>query len=271
MVEQIYRAIGGPLIDSSLEVLRNQSSTLQKRITLAEHLVSIKRDAVSQKFAKHEELASAEDVLARLKAELESTRQETQRLQGAIHVHATVNGVFTNRKVSAGQEVQKGDNLAEIISLNHIYIASTLFPKEDAELKGKRAVINFAGESSISGTIVNILPQRTAEGAVVVWIEGPGLDSVLRPGQTVSGTVVLSQRNRALAVPQSAIVLDEKERAHVFVKDSSGYHQKPVKAGIVSDGWVEIVSGLKEGDEVVVQGAYELFHRNFNKLYKVAD
>jgi RND family efflux transporter MFP subunit len=263
--------IGGPLIESRLEVLRNKTATLQERVTLAERIVSIKQDAVSRKFTKYEELTSAEDALARLKAEMGSARQEMQRLQEAIHVRATIDGVFTNRKVSAGQEVQKGDNLAEIISLNHIYVVSTLFPQKDAELEGKQAFITPAGSSSISGTIVNVLPQSTAEGAVVVWIEGPALDRVLRPGRTVSGTVVLSLRKGALAVPQGAIVRDEKEQAYVFVKDPSGYHKRPVKTGIISEGWVEVMSGLKEVDEIVIRGAYELFYRDFNKIYKAAD
>ncbi len=265
--------IGGPLVDSRLESLRNRSVTLQERIKLAEEMVRINRDAVSRKFAKHEELARAADALARLKAEMESVRQEMQRLQEATHLHATVGGVFTNRKVSVGQEVQKGDDLAEIISQDHIYIAATLFlPKgRDAELEKRQAVINLPEGKQVQGSVTTVLPQRTAEGASVVWIEGPDLAPALHPGQTVSGTIILSAHEKALAVPKNALVRDDEERAYVFLKDSSGYRKQPIKTGIVAGGWVEIVSGLKVGDDVVVQGAYELFYRNFNKIYKVAD
>jgi len=209
--------------------------------------------------------------LASLKAELESAGQETERLQDAIHVRATIAGVFTNRKVSAGQEVQKGDDLAEIISLNHIYIAATLFPQKGAELQGKPAIINPAEGSSISGTITCVLPQRTAEGAIAVLIEGPDLAPTLRLGQTVTGTIVLSVHKKVFAIPEDAIVRDEKERAYVFLKNSSGYRRQPIKTGIVSNGWVEIISGLTEENEVVVRGAYELFYKDFNKIYKAAD
>lgn len=269
--EALLFTIGGPLIDSRLEVLRNKSASLQKCMSLAERMVSIKRDAVSRKLATHEEIFSAEDALVRLKAELEYARQETRRFQEVIHVRARLTGVFTNRKVSVGQEVQKGDCLAEIISVNHIYIAAALFSGEDTGLEGKRAVINLAGGNSIPGTITSVLPQRTAEGAVVVWIEGPGLGQVLRPGETVTGMIVLSVHRKTLSIPQSAIVRDEEERAYVFLKGSSGYSKKPVETGIVAGGMVGITSGLKEEDKVVVQGAYELFYQNFNKIYKVAD
>jgi len=265
--------IGGPLVDSRLEALRNQSAALEERIKLAEHMVKIKREAVAQQFAKYEELTSSEDALARLKAKMESVRQEIQRLQEATRLRATVRGMFTNRKVSIGQEVQKGDDLGEIISQDHIYIAATLFlPKgRGAELEKRQAVINLPEGKQVQGAITTVLPQRTAEGATVVWIEAPDLDSTLSPGQTVAGTIILAAHEKAFAVPKAAIVRDEEERAYVFLKNPSGYRRQPVKTGIVASGWIEITSGLKAGDEVVVQGAYELFYQDFNKIYKVVD
>ena len=263
--------IGGPLINNRLKVLRNRSSILQRRIALARHVVSIKQKAISQKMARYEELASAEDVLARLKTEQGSLRHEIHCLQETTHIHATINGIFTRRRVSVGQEVQKGDRLGEIVSLDQIYIAATLFPKERTGLEGKKASIDLDSSRSIPGTVVSVLPERTAEGAVAVWIRGSALGRFLRPGQTVKGTILLSIHRKALAVPPSAIMRDGKERAYVFVKDSSGYHKKAVKTGIFSNGWVEVLSGIREKDEVVTQGAYELFYRNFNKTYKVAD
>ena len=264
--------IGGPLIDSRLDALCEKTSALNERVELAEETVNIKRKALSQHFARHDELASAEDRLARLKAEMECASQELLRLREASCVRATVGGVFTNRRVSAGQEVQMGDELAEIISRDDVYIAATLFPGEgDLELEEKRMVIDLPTGKSTEGTVISVLPERTAEGATVVWIEGHDLASTLRPGETVSGTAVLSVHERALAIPQDAVVQDEEGRSFVFIKDSTGYRRQRVKTGIVSDGWVEIMSGVGEGDEIVVRGAYELFYRDFNKVYRVAD
>ncbi len=263
--------IKGPLIDSRLAVLGDRSASLRKRIALAQGMVGIKQAAVSQKLAKHEELAAAKDLLARLKAGLQSAGQERLRLQEAIRVRATLAGVFTNRRVSVGQEVLKGDNLAEIVSLAHIHIAATLFPREDVELQGKEVIINLANGSSIPGTITTVLPERTAEGAVIVWIKGDDPGRLPGPGARVSGMVVLSTHRQALSVPQSAVVRDDKERAYLFLQDSSGYRRQPVTTGIIAGGMVEITAGLRQGDKVVVQGAYELLHRNFNKIYKARD
>ena len=63
------------------------------------------------------------------------------------------------------------------------------------------------------------------------------------------------------------------ENSFVFLKNSSasGYHRQAVKTGIVSHGMAEILQGLKKNDRIVVQGAYELFYNDFNKIYKVVD
>ena len=264
--------LGGPLLESRLEVLENQSASLAKRLKLAGQKVKIKRLAVAQQFAKHEELTSAKDDLVHLKAAREAIEQEIQRFQDAIRIRATASGVFTNCRVSVGQEVLKGDNLAEIISLDHIYIAATLFPQgKDTELEKKTALIDLPTGNQIQGTITTILPQRTAVGATAVWIEGSELNSALRPGQTVAGSIILSEHKKALAIPQTAVVRDAEEQACVFLKTASGYRRKPVKTGLVTNGWIEIMSGVEGRDKVVIQGGYELLYQDFNKTYKVAD
>ena len=263
--------IGGPLIDSRLKALRKRLSISQRQVVLARHVVKIKQKAISQKMARYEELASAEDLLARLKTEQGSLRHEIHCLEETTHIHATIDGVFTRRRVCVGQDVQKGDRLGEVISPDQIYIVATLFPKKGTRLEGKRVDIDIDSTRSIPGRVVSVLPERTAEGAVVVWIRGPKLEPLLRPGQTVKGTILLSVHRGALAVPADAIIRDRREQTYVYVKRSSGYHKRPVKTGMFSNGWVEVLSGIREKDEVVTQGAYELFYRDFNKIYKVAD
>jgi len=260
-----------PMIDSRLATVKKKEVFWQKQITLYERKINIMKDSVIQEPPSQKELVAAEDSLVSLRTELESAKEEIRFLQDAVHVFATADGVFTHRKVSVGQVVGKGDKLGEIISVKHLRVVATLFPSKDTELEGKQVIIDISNDGSLSGIVVKELPQRTAEGATVVWIEGPEVDKSLRPGQIVNGELILSLHKKALAIPQSAIVKDNKERTYVFLKEPGGFHKQPVRTGIVSDGWVESVSGIVEKDTVVIRGAYELFFRDFNKIYKVTD
>jgi hypothetical protein len=67
-----------------------------------------------------------------------------------------------------------------------------------------------------------------------------------------------SRRSPVLAVPRSAIVR-ENSRAYVFVqREERLLHRQHVELGRADDRYVEVRSGLQEGDRVAVQGAEEL-------------
>jgi len=244
------------------------------------HLITRCRDAVSYDFqnfkacsfvSEHSLIEQFDTDSGYLQVELESARQEMQFLEDAAHIRATRSGVFSNRTISAGQNVEKNDNLAEVISVKNLRVTATLFPRHETKLVGKRATINLPEGGSISGTVVKEFPQRTSEAATIVRIEGRDLNRYMKPGDTVNGNIVLLLHKAVLSVPQSAIIRDEKEKTYVFLKRSGNFTKHPVKTGIKSDSWIEVLSGLKEKDEIVVQGAYELFYRNFNKIYKALD
>ncbi|MFQ5668480.1 MAG: efflux RND transporter periplasmic adaptor subunit, partial [Candidatus Binatia bacterium] len=263
--------LGGPQIESLLAVLQQDVSTLRERAKLAKHMLSLKRGSLAEKIATQEELLAAQDALAGTQAELGTATQELRRLQRAIQVRAPFSGTFSHRRVSLGQEVAKGDRLADLADISHLRVVASLFPPPGAQLEGTQTMIDQRAGAPLSGTVVKVLSQRTPEGATAVWIEGTDLNHRLHPGETVSGNIVVAVHRHALAVPQAAIIRDEHEQPYVFLERPDGYHRQPVQTGVVSGGWVEITSGVEDTDTVVVQGAYELFYRRFSTIYRVAD
>ena len=249
------------------------------------------------------------DMILQFKSKLKIMLQNQQAMEKEVHVRAGCDGIFTDHSVSIGAQVQKGYKLGTIIPVKNIYIRAMVFTqKNKTSLKGKKAFINISGSSSYSlsgsssedicrknesdnkngvcvkdknliqagivwGTITSVLPERTDMGADIVWIRGNDFDSAFKPGETISGNIVLSMHKKALAVPESAVVRDRNENSFVFLKNtnSSGYHRQSVKTGIISHGMAEILQGLEKNDKIVIQGAYELFYNDFNKIYKVVD
>jgi RND family efflux transporter MFP subunit len=262
--------LGGPRVTSKLETLSQRVASLEKRVALARSIVKARRISVVEKVAKREELQTAQESLARLGGELAAARQELAAFQDAVSIRAPIDGVFTNRQVFAGQEVEKGRHLADVISRD-VRIVAYLFPPSGVSLRGREVTGRTMSGADFQGIVGKVLPERTAEGATIAWIEGGDIDSRCSPGETVSGDVVLAVSEGVLAVPSDAVVRDDHERACVFVKGPRGYERRTVKTGFTSDGWIEIVSGVSQEDEVVVSGAYELFYKGFRKTYRVAD
>jgi multidrug efflux pump subunit AcrA (membrane-fusion protein) len=210
------------------------------------------------------------EALLSVAGSMEESRLKTR--QQSVASPAT--GIVTNRRVNIGQDVEKGAHLADIISPTDLRIVASFSPSADIPLEGRTAVIYSTKGETIPGIVVKVIPQRTLSGVTfiwTIWIEGDAINRQMKLGETASGEIPLHVRRNVLALPANAIVRDEQERPFVFLNLTGGYRKQPVKTGITSEGWVEVVSDIPEGAEVVVQGAYELFYKDFSKIYKVAD
>jgi len=104
--------------------------------------------------------------------------------------------------------------------------------------------------------------EESKDFKVVVTLDNP--PSSLKPGLSASADIITAKKTGVLAIPISALVLQEKkaqdkgrqekkEEEGVFVANKEGRVSfKPVRKGITGDLNIEIVSGLEEGQEVVV-------------------
>ena len=125
--------------------------------------------------------------------------------------------------------------------------ATILVPGSDKQLYGR---LEFANPEASADTRINILR------AVV-----PNTDNQLKPGMSVNVKVQATQRN-SLTLPTDAIILDGNGAIVWIQTGVNKFRSQMVTTGLESDGFTEIITGLKEGDAVVVQGTY-LLHSEF--------
>jgi RND family efflux transporter MFP subunit len=262
--------IGGARVAARRQQLQDQVSALVERVDLARQVVESQNQSMKERLATLNEVAAARDTLKKLTADLEVARQQLQMLQDAQVVKAPAAGAFTGRRVSAGQAVSAGQTLAEIIDASHLRIEADLYPPPGVSLEGLDATVRLSQTQSLRGKVTQVLPAGDAEGATVVWIEGPEIDSALRANQAAGG-ILAAQTHEAWGVPQSAVVYDEREAPFVFVARAGKSEKTAVQVGVASQGWVEVLSGLDGTLPVVTEGAYELFYREFSKTYTVPD
>lgn len=263
--------LGGPQVQSRLAVMHATIAAWRERLALAQQGVAHKRQAVTEKVTALGELLQAQDELIQLQAGLATALETQQAFTARLTLQAPFPGVFTQRRVSVGQDVDAGTVLATLLDPTHLRIEATVFLADAAALHGRTAVVRRNAATPVRGTVSHTLPARTPAGGTRCWIEGEAINQALRPGQVVLGTLLFDTRTAALAVPQSAVVYDTQERPYVFVQRHQKFIRQRVHVGLTADGWVEIRDGLKETDEVVTQGAYEFLHADFNQVYKVTD
>ena len=93
---------------------------------------------------------------------------------------------------------------------------------------------------------------------VNVEVQVPNTDRQLRPGMYAKVNVTFGH-NRSIVVPDAAVVrLQGSGQRNVFVVEDGIAVQKEVSLGRHFDGQYEILSGLEEGEQVVVKGGSAL-------------
>ena len=187
-------------------------------------------------------------------AQLEQLRT---RLEYAT-VRAPVAGVVTQKLVEAGDIVAPQTRLFEIAEVSTMVVRVRVSELDVVHLKvGDAATVTldaFPGRP-LHGRIRRIFPAADPTTRLVpveVAIEGADA-SIARPGFLARVTLTLEERQGVTLVPATAIVGSAGSEAVFMVEDGKAV-RRSIRVGLISEGRVEVLSGLEPGDTVVVAG-----------------
>ncbi len=268
---QVLFTLGGQQIANQKKLLKQNIANLTERIRLAKEVLQSKREALNLKLTTKEFVTTAEDAVKMLEIQKNTAENTLKQIEAFSEIRAATSGIYKGIVLTPGQVVAAGQVVAQLISTESMFIEATLYPGgSERKLAGKKVLIK-ADEKILKGKIVSILPRRNSVGATVVRILAENGRKWLHVGELLRGTVVLDERKGSLCLPERCVVKDEENHYFVFVKSGKGCEIRKIDLGLTSGGMIEIRSGVKEGELVLDKGAYELYHKNFNKTYKVAD
>ena len=187
-------------------------------------------------------------------------------------VRSPISGFITDRPLYPGEMASTAAPLLTVMDISQV-IAKAHIPQTDAlQLhKGDAATISLAGlDKSVEGKVSLISPALDPNSTTVeVWVQALNPDQQLRPGTTAQIAITAQTVKGALVVPPAALLNAKGDAAQVMVVDSQNQaNSRDVKTGITSDQQVQIVSGLKQGEMVVTEGAYGLPDKTKVKIEK---
>lgn len=176
-------------------------------------------------------------------------------------IRAPFSGNLGLRQVSVGSLVRPGDMITTLDDVSVIKIDFSVSERYLANLAPGQLVtaqnvawpgIDFSGEVRSVGSRIDPVTR-----AVIVRAHVPNPDGRLRPGMLLSIHLVMNS-HEAPGVPEGALV-PVKDRVSVWVVDADSKAQKrQVVTGLRVKGQVEILDGLVEGEEVIVEGVHNI-------------
>lgn len=172
---------------------------------------------------------------------------------------APVSGYVAVKKAVEGQAFMAGETLYEIADLSRLWLWAYVFEFDLPWVAvGQSAVVRlpYLTHQSFVAAVTFIHPQiepQTRRGQVRLEVDNPGRE--LRPGMWAEVELELKLGEK-LVVPASALI-DTGQRYVAFV-DGPNHLLEPreVRIGAKTDDYYEVLSGLKEGDQVVTRALF---------------
>lgn len=180
----------------------------------------------------------------------------------SVVVKAPIAGVIDARNVNLGQAVEPNTVLFHISNRDQVLVIAQVYEEDLDKIKmGQEVTVHALSYSKqmFQGKVTLIEPNLDSVTRTVnVRISLANIQGLLKPGMFVRAHVILSRNEASLTVPNAALLQADNEY-FVFVRTGNTYDRVVVHVGASDDNNTEITEGLVPGDEVVTQGARELY------------
>jgi cobalt-zinc-cadmium efflux system membrane fusion protein len=185
--------------------------------------------------------------------------------QGAVDtvtpVVATMKGVVVERKLAQGQVVQPADTLFVVADLSRLWAEAQVPEQQVARVKSGQSVsieVPALGNERLEGKLIFVGQTVDPETrTVLVRSELDNRDGRLKPAMLASMLIEAKPQDR-LVVPASAVVRENDEENVFVATGDQAFRLQKVKLMPEQGGRRVVVSGLKENDRIVVNGAFHL-------------
>lgn len=252
--------------DYRLELSRAEAALRQVNASLTNAKVEFERKETLYKEALVTRQQYDDMVARRLLAE-----GEVDRARGALdlareklaktRIYAPIAGIVREKKVTPGDYVRNGTPLLYLTRNNPVKLRFTVTEKDVARLKtGQECVFkmdSFPGRE-FKGKLSVIYPNldertRSLQAEAVV----PNPQMLLKPGLFARVTIYTGAAAEKIIVPVTAL-LYENEKVRTFVVEQDRAKERVVRLGAKYGEFMEIVEGLKGGEQLIVVGQNNL-------------
>lgn len=195
-------------------------------------------------------------------AELSTTPLDASLCE--VVLQSSIDGFVEQRFVTDGVQFNASQNLFVLANVDTVWVSAQIYAREWADFD-LRSVTNVTVDCpAVPDQRLPATPLFVSVGtspqshAVPVVAELDNAAGRFKPGMFAWVTIPFGAPRRALVVPEGAVMRHESQ-AFVFVAAGEGaYRKTDVSLGMATEHWIEVLSGVQEGDPVVSEGAFYL-------------
>ena len=232
-----------------------------------------------QDFERHQEMHARDlistEVFERVKYDFEAQTARVELVELELSysaITAPFSGVVSERMIKLGNQVNTAEPIFVITAMTPLQATLDVPERELARLANDQPVavtMDALPDQTYAGFIQRISPVVDAgSGTFRVTVEVNDETGRLRPGMFGRFQVIYDERESVLLAPVAAVTIEDG-RASVYVVEQDEAHQREIEVGYRNNGKYEVLSGLTEGDRVIVVGQAAL--RDGSKVQVLGD
>jgi HlyD family secretion protein len=204
-------------------------------------------------------VAPAQTILLKAQVDLENARlavEKAKRDLAAAALTAPFDGVVLEVLGNTGDAFTSGTPIVLLSDPSAVEVEATVIEEDIPLVERDQSVDLFfdaAPEALVSGRVARIVPQRIAGDRPLypIYIELDHLPQGLAPGMTVDASIVIDSHEDVLRLPRAVVRARSDNSAIVSVWLGDHAEERSVQVGLRGDQYVEILNGLREGEQVV--------------------
>ncbi len=187
--------------------------------------------------------------------------KNSRKVQNTIQLMAPQGGIVTRLNINEGSYVEPYQSMFTIVDLSQVWVMVDIYEHQAPWVrKGHKVEVTAPAIPGRSwhGTVDFIYPQvdpktRTLRARIVL----PNPDEALLLNMYVKVNITANTTNQAvLTLPREAVIITGERESVIKVLDKGHFQPVQVTTGKRGEGRVEILSGLQEGDKIVVSGQF---------------
>ncbi len=193
--------------------------------------------------------------------ELANTRKTTP----TTTFYSTAGGYITQLDIREGDYVMEGGTIVKLADLSTLWAEAQVYTSQLAEVNSSSmAIVQLPDfdNKEIKGRIEFVNPEINPDTRInLIRVSIPNPGNQLKPGMPAY-VLLKSPQRQSLTLPIDAVIRDGKGATVWIQTGKNTFKSAMVQTGLESDDRIEIRSGLKTGDIVVLTGAY-LLHSEY--------
>lgn len=186
--------------------------------------------------------------------------QRSGDTRNTVPIVAPISGVVTTMAARDGMFINPGTRVYSIADLSRVWVQVNVFEHQIAWLalgqSAEMRVPAFPGRKW-EGKVDYIYPELEAKTRTLrVRLVFDNPEGLLKPNMFADVDIFAGPRSAVLSVPEAAVIITGEREAIVKALPEGRFKPTDVVTGLHQGGWVEIIGGVDEGDQVVVSGQF---------------